>query len=266
MAISLDLSYLSFVAIQAALKAGEIIKRGFGTSYHIANKPGRQNFVTEYDKLSEECILHLIQHHFPSHAFLAEESGFTNSSQDETILWIIDPLDGTTNFAHHLPLFTISIAAYQGLEGLCGVIYQPLTNELFIAEKDKGAYLNGEKLKVSSTLLIEEALIGAGFPYEADDHPILCIEELAKLVQLGATLRNLGSASLALAYVAAGKLDGFWMNKLYPWDWAAGNLLIKEAGGLTTCFQDETALFDRPSSLLASNQALHPLLINYLSH
>ncbi len=265
MPLSFDLSSLTFVAMQAALKAGEIIRKGFGTSYQITTKPGRQNFVTEYDKQSEACIIAAIQKQFPSHAFLGEESGLSQSIDEENILWIIDPLDGTTNFTHHLPLFAVSIAAYYRNESLCGVIYQPLTNELFVSEKDKGSYLNGQKLKVSSTQLIEDALIGAGFPYDVHDHPTLGIEQLAHLTRLGATLRNLGSASLALAYVAAGKLDGFWMNHLHPWDWAAGKLLIQEAGGLLTFYKEPHQPFTTSSSILATNQALHQQLLIHLT-
>ncbi|WP_068470874.1 inositol monophosphatase family protein [Candidatus Protochlamydia phocaeensis] len=266
MAFSFDLSYLTFVATQAALKAGEILRKGFGTSYQIQLKSGRQNFVTEFDKASEACIISFIKEHFPTHIFLAEESGLSAQVGAETILWIIDPLDGTTNFAHHIPLFSISIAAYYKEECLCGVIFQPLTHELFISEKGKGAYLNGERLSVSTTDRIENALIGAGFPYDVKDHPTLCIEQLAQLTQLGATLRNLGSASLALAYVAAGKLDGFWMNNLYIWDWAAGQLLIQEAQGKITYYDRQARQLTSTTSLLATNSPLHEPLLKYLTH
>lgn len=265
MTFSFDLSYLTFVAIQAALKAGDILRKGFGTSYQIIAKPGRQNFVTDYDTASEACIISFIKQHFPEHIFLAEESGLSDPLIDETILWIIDPLDGTTNFAHHLPIFSISIAAYYQEQCLCGVVFQPLTNELFVSEKGKGAYLNGKRLTVSKTTQIEDAIIGAGFPYDVKSHPILTIDKLAHLTQLGATLRNLGSASLALAYVAAGKLDGFWMNNLYIWDWAAGHLLIQEAQGKVTYYNEQDSRLHQASSILAANQILHPILLSSLS-
>ncbi len=259
-----NFSSMTLTAVQAALKAGEILKRGFGTSFEITAKPGRQNFVTEYDKASEACIISFIKQQFPSHSFLAEESGFTMPSNEENMLWIIDPLDGTTNFAHHIPLFTISIAAYYQEKGICGVIFQPLTNELFIAEKDKGAYLNGSRLHVSQTNCLEEALLIASFPYNANPIPIFNLEGLVKIIQQGTTLRNLGSAALALAYVAAGKADAFWMYNLYPWDLAAGQLLIEEAGGRMNRYEPSFASFHSPTNILASNQALHAPLQDFL--
>jgi myo-inositol-1(or 4)-monophosphatase len=161
-------SSMTLVAIQAALQAGEILKRGFGTLYQITAKPGKQNIVTEYDHAAEACIVRLIKQHFPSHSILAEEMGHFKA-QDQTIVWYIDPLDGTTNFAKHIPIFTISIAAYQEQKGLCAVIWQPLTQELFIAERGKGAYLNGTPLSISSTQKIADAIIGVGSPYPLED-------------------------------------------------------------------------------------------------
>ena len=261
-----DFSFLTLIAIQAALKAGDILRRGFGTAYEITAKPGRQNFVTEHDKASEASIISFIRERFPSHHFLAEESGFSNQSEEGNILWIIDPLDGTTNFAHHLPLFTISIAAYQGKKGLCGVIYQPLSNELFVAERNQGAYLNGTRLAVSQTDKIEECLIVASLPYDLESVPILDIEKLLKISRRGATLRNFGSAALALAYVAAGKIDAFWMYNLYPWDLAAGQLLIEEAGGILTSYESSQSVLYSPSNILATNQTLHAPLRECLLH
>lgn len=258
-----DFSVLTLTAIQAALKAGDILRKGFGTSYEVTAKPGRQNFVTEYDKASEASIISFIREKFPSHNILAEESGLLKQSKDE-MLWIIDPLDGTTNFSHHLPIFTISIAAYQGEKGLCGVIYQPLTHELFVAEKGKGAYLNGTRLAVSRTDNIEDCLIVASLPYDINLIPILDMEKLLGISQRGVTLRNLGSAALALAYVAAGKVDAFWMYNLYPWDLAAGQLLIEEAGGLLTRYESPQSPLYAPSNILATNLALHSSLREYL--
>jgi myo-inositol-1(or 4)-monophosphatase len=258
-----DFSSLTLAAIQAALKAGNILTKGFGTTYEITAKPGRQNFVTEYDKASEACMISFIREHFPSHSFLAEESGFTKQSESDDILWIIDPLDGTTNFAHHIPIFTISIAAYRQKEGLCGVIYQPITHELFIAERGKGAYLNEVRLHVSQTKQIDEAFIIASLPYDITAIPIFNLEKLTHITQQGAVLRNLGSAALALAYIAAGKADAFWMYNLYPWDLAAGQLLIEEAGGLLSQY-GSTNSFNSPANILASNQALHSSLQEFL--
>lgn len=259
-----DFSFLTLTAIQAALKAGDILKRGFGTSYEITAKPGRQNFVTEYDKLSEASIISFIKERFPFHNFLAEESGLSNQTGEDNILWIIDPLDGTTNFAHHIPIFTISIAAYHKEKGLCGVIFQPITQELFIAEHGKGAYLNGTRLSVSQTNHIEDCLFVASLPYDVNAFPILDMEKLFEISHMGVTLRNIGSAALALAYVAAGKVDAFWMYNLFPWDLAAGQLLIEEAGGILSRYDSPHPPLHAPSNILASNQFLHPTLQSYL--
>jgi myo-inositol-1(or 4)-monophosphatase len=258
-----DFSSLTSTAIQAALKSGEILRRGFGTQYEITAKPGRQNFVTEYDKASEASIISFIQERYPSHSFLAEESGYSQQAKQEDILWIIDPLDGTTNFAHHIPIFTVSIAAYQQDQGLCGVIFQPFTQELFVAEKGKGAYLNGNRLQVSQIGRMEEALIIASLPYDITSIPVFNLDRLIQITQRGVTLRNLGSAALALAYVAAGKADAFWMYNLYPWDLAAGQLLIEEAGGVVSRYGNLEKLH-APSNIMASNQALHSSLQEFL--
>lgn len=258
-----DFSPFTIIAIEAALKAGNILTKGFGTSYEISSKPGRQNFVTEYDKASEAYIISFIRDHYPNHNFLAEESGFSQHSKEENILWVIDPLDGTTNFAHHIPIFTISIAAYFQNKGLCGVVYQPMTQELFIAEKGKGAYLNENRLHVSQTKNIEDALIMASLPYDITSIPLFNLEKMTHIAQQGVVLRNLGSAALALAYIAAGKADAFWMYNLYPWDLAAGQLLIEEAGGILSQY-GEVSSFQSPTHILASNQALHSPLTEFL--
>lgn len=253
-----DNAFLTFVAIQAALKVGEILRKGFVEELEITAKPGHQNIVTQYDFLAEKSIISSIKEHFPHHSFLAEESG-SAIVNDRSIVWIIDPLDGTVNFAHRLPLFTISIAAYLGEDGLCGVIYQPITNELFVAEKGKGAYLNGFKLSVSKTSKLEDSILGVGFPYESSHSPY--INHFSKLIQSNASFRNLGSAALALAYVAAGKLDGFWIDHLCPWDLAAGKLLISEAGGKVTRYDNSEAKILDSSNIIATNQLLHKLVI-----
>ncbi len=259
-----DFSSLTLAAIQVALKAGDILRKGFGTVYEIKAKPGRQNFVTEYDKASEECIISFIKEHFPKHNILAEESGL-HQGEENAILWVIDPLDGTTNFAHHLPIFTISIAAYWGDREICGVIFQPLTHELFIAEKSRGAYLNGSRLFVSQTDRLDECFVVTGLSYETSSVPI-SFEQILQLNQKGAAIRHLGSAALSLAYVAAGKADAFWMHNLYSWDLAAGKLLIEEAGGCFTSYKSpEHPFLNIHSNILATNQVIHPLLADYLN-
>lgn len=258
-------SFLSFVAIQAALKAGQLLLRGFGSTLKIRSKPGRQNFVTEYDQASEESIISTISEHFPDHSFLAEERGMV-IGKSEDILWIIDPLDGTTNFAHQLPFFTISIAAYRKNEGLCGVIYQPYTKELFVAEKGRGAYLNGERLRVSHTEKIEDSIVGTGFPFDVVENPYPYMDYFMKLTREGVTFRHLGSAALSLAYVAAGKLDGFLMDHLYPWDLAAGKVIIREAGGTITRYDGSKHDIYVPSDSLTTNTLLQNKILALMNH
>lgn len=180
------------------------------------------------------------------------------------VLWIIDPLDGTTNFAHHLPLFVISIAAYRQEEVLCGVIFQPITQELFIAEAGKGAFLNGHRLKVSRVDSLEECFLFVGWPHEVENPRSVAISEKNfQFYQSGMRLRSLGSAALSLAYVAAGKADAFWMNDLYPWDIAAGQLLIEEAGGKVSPPQDSFTS-PIPRSVLATNDSLYLPLLKFM--
>lgn len=257
-----NFSELTLTAINAALRAGDILRRGYGGPLDITMKPGRQNFVTDFDKSAEECIISTIKDVFPYHHFLAEESGRSNHS-DESILWIIDPLDGTTNFVHNIPCLAISIAAYEGTKGLSGVIYQPLTNELFVAESGRGAFLNGCRIRVSDVNNFEDALIVIALRNDQISEPAINIDVLFQLIQKGVVLRNFGSAALSLAYVASGKADAFWMHQIYPWDFAAGKILIQEAGGIFNCFNDNKSP-DQASNVLASNQAIHQIFYEHI--
>lgn len=259
-----NLSQLTLIAIEAAIRAGLILKKGFGLDCVIDTKPGKQNLVTEYDRASEACIISFIKEEYPTHRFLAEESGLSKKGEEGEILWIIDPLDGTTNFTREIPIFTISIAAYQEGKCLSGVVFQPMTNELFIAEKGKGAFLNQKRLKISKVKSLEKSMIMVGLPYEASFNPMIGTEDLTTLVQQGAILRNLGSAALALAYIAAGRIDAFWMYNLYLWDIAAGQLLIEEAGGKCTRYGTTPSLIESPLDFLATNEYLHSPLQNIL--
>lgn len=243
-------------AVDASLKAGEVLREGYGTSFRISSKSARNDLVTEFDVKSEKIIIDYIKSHFPDHNFLAEESGKSGLNPSDNIRWIIDPLDGTVNFAHNLPIFSVSIAAELNGEILCGVIYQPILHELFTAKKGEGAYLNNEKLSVTSCNDIKGSFLVTGFPYNVGDNPGNCVEVFVDIVQMGIPVRRLGSAALDLAYVAAGKFDGFWEIDLKPWDVAAGILLVKEAGGNVSNFNREPyKLGDR--SLLATNGLIH---------
>lgn len=251
------------VAIEAALKAGEIIARGFGTVFAISSKEGKHNLVTEYDKAAEKCIMGVILGRFPNHQILAEESGFSKGKEEVT--WIVDPLDGTVNFAHNIPVFSVSIAAAVEGKVVCGVVFQPLLHELFVAEAGKGAYLNGSKISVTSTNSLEKAFLATGFPYNVHENPMNCIESFAQLTRLGIPIRRLGSAALDLSYVAAGRFDGYWEVSLEPWDFAAGKLLIEEAGGKVTGYDGSKKEILAAGPILSSNGVLHPKLIKELS-
>ncbi|MFW6232929.1 MAG: inositol monophosphatase family protein, partial [Bacteroidota bacterium] len=247
---------LAECAKDAALKAGKILKEGYGTTFDISSKEGINNLVTEYDHKAEELIINHIKSIYPDHSFLAEESGKSGDKQQDKIHWLIDPLDGTVNFAHCIPVFSVSIAAQRNGDLLCGVIYQPLLDELFIAIKDEGAYLNGKKISVSDNGDLSTSFLVTGFPYNVEDNPCRCVDLFVDIVQRGIPIRRLGSAALDLAYVAAGRFDGFWEIGLHPWDVAAGVLLIREAGGKVTQFSgDEYSIHD--NTLLATNGSLH---------
>lgn len=250
-------------AKEVALEAGALLKEGFGTHFKIEEKEGKQNLVTEYDIASQKLIIKRLSETFPSHTFLAEEENVSDHPSDE-IQWIIDPLDGTVNFAHGIPIFAVSIAAAQGGEIVAGVVYHPMQDELFIAEKGGGAYLGNKKLQVTQRKTLERALLVTGFPYNAHENPLGCIDRFAAMVKQGVPVRRLGCASIDLAYVAAGRFDLFWEVGLHPWDIAAGKLLVEEAGGKVTTYDgSKHPIFDY-IPILASNGRLHEAMVQQL--
>jgi len=218
------------IAVRAARAAGEVIVRSLNRleSLTITSK-GRNDFVSEVDHAAEAEIIKLIRKNYPNHAFLAEESGRTG---DSDTIWIIDPLDGTTNFLHGFPTFAVSIACQIKGKLEHGVVYDPMSQELFTASRGGGAHLDNRRIRVSKQRGLEGALIGTGFPYRANakylDSYLLM---LRAVMEHTAGVRRPGSAALDLAYVAAGRTDAFWEIGLAPWDTAAGTLLIQEAGG-----------------------------------
>lgn len=257
-------SFSTQKAVEAALLAGKILKTGFGSSFQISCKEeGRHNLVTEYDHASEKMLLHFFQKHFPQDTILSEESGLKSSSSQRR--WIVDPLDGTVNFAHGIPFFSVSIALQEEDKTLTGVVYQPITEELFVAEKGKGSYLNEEKLQVSSNTSLAESFLSTGFPYNLADNPHHCIERFIKLLQQGIPIRRLGSAALDLSYVAAGRFDGFFEVSLAPWDCAAGVLIVEEAKGKITEWSGAPFLLDSYHPILATNAHIHSDLSSVLS-
>ncbi|OGU56899.1 MAG: hypothetical protein A2X64_02600 [Ignavibacteria bacterium GWF2_33_9] len=252
------------VAQDAAIKAGELLKIGYGTAFTINSKEGLHNLVTEYDIKSENIIIETLKAAFPDSTFLAEESGELHSGNSGNIKWIVDPLDGTVNFAHNIPIFSVSIAAEIANEIVVGVIYQPLLNELFTATKDGGAYLNRTKIQVTDIQDLKSAFLVTGFPYKATSKNSRSAELFINVVQQGIPIRRLGSAALDLAYVAAGRFDGFWELELNPWDVAAGVLLIREAGGNVTQYDmSKYSVYDK--SILATNGLIHQAASDFLS-
>jgi myo-inositol-1(or 4)-monophosphatase len=218
------------IAVKAARRAGDLIVKSLSRldSLDVASK-GRNDFVTDIDRAAEENIIATIRRHYPDHAILAEESG--RSGRDEN-LWIVDPLDGTTNFLHGNPVFAVSIAFERRGRLEHAVVYDPLRQEFFTASRGEGAQLEGRKIRVSKQKELEGSLIGTGFPYRANAKWIEpYISMMRAVMTTAAGVRRPGSASLDLAFVAAGRLDGFWEIGLAPWDTAAGTLLITEAGG-----------------------------------
>jgi len=218
------------IGVRAARAAGEVIVRSLNRldSLTITSK-GRNDFVSEVDRAAEETIIRLIRRHYPQHAFLAEESGRSGTAET---LWIIDPLDGTTNFLHGFPTFAVSIACQQKGRLEHAVIFDPISQELFTASRGSGAHLDNRRIRVSKQRTLEGALIGTGFPYRSNARFMdSYLAMLRAVMEHTAGVRRPGAAALDLAYVAAGRTDAFWEIGLSPWDTAAGTLLILEAGG-----------------------------------
>lgn len=260
------------VAINAASKAGEWIKTRLGTVKQLNTKSAVSDLVTEVDKGAESMIRKLIFTHFPDHAILGEEGvepGPEASAQalekyaEEEYLWIVDPVDGTTNFVHGFPFFSVSIALAHKGEVIVGVIYDPSRDEMFVAEKGKGAYVHGKRMKVSGEAKLEESLLATGFPVGRESTlPV----NMAGLMHLAPKVRNIrsgGSAALHLAYVAAGRLTGFWEIGLNAWDTAAGALMVTESGGqITDTAGNPYSL--RTRHVAATNKAVHAELVQAL--
>ncbi len=218
------------IAVMAARRAGEVIVRSLNRleSLTVTSK-GRNDFVSEVDRAAEAEIIGIIRKHYPQHAFLAEESG--PSGENETV-WIIDPLDGTTNFLHGFPIFAVSIACQQRGRIEHAVVYDPMRQELFTSSRGGGSHLDNRRMRVSKQRTLEGALISTGFPYRANTRFIdPYMQMLKSVMQQTAGVRRPGAAALDLAYIAAGRADAFWEIGLSPWDTAAGTLLIQEAGG-----------------------------------
>jgi myo-inositol-1(or 4)-monophosphatase len=246
-------------AAQAARKAGEVIRRGFrNLSAGDVEVKGTNDFVTRVDREAEAAISETILKAFPGHRILAEESGYSAVGGD--FLWVIDPLDGTTNFIHGLPHFAVSLALLQGSQVILGLIYDPLSKERFHALQGRGAFLNDRPIAVSRTARLGSSLGATGFPFKAPDQEAAYAKAFRNLLSSCKDMRRCGSAALDLAYTACGRYDFFWEAHLLPWDFMAGKLLISEAGGLSGDFAgNELAV--RTGSVLAANKTLYPVLL-----
>jgi myo-inositol-1(or 4)-monophosphatase len=247
--------------LEVAGIAGEIIREGFGKNFQIEYKTNEKNLVTEIDKKSENAIIDFITKKYPSHNILTEESG--EHKKDSDYLWVIDPLDGTTNFAHGLPIFAVSIGIMKKNEIVAGVVYDVMRNIFYSAEKGSGAFANDAKINVSNNDRIGLGVLVTGFPYNVADNPDFAFERFESLTKQARAVRRLGSAAIDFCYVARGVFDGFWEVSLQPWDLCAGKLIVEEAGGKVTDFNgNEIDIFTQ--QILASNKKIHQQMIDGL--
>jgi myo-inositol-1(or 4)-monophosphatase len=248
------------VAVEAARAAGRILKERADSIGKIQYK-GEIDPVTEVDLLCEQEVIGRIKKAFPGHAFLAEESGATAGDADH--LWIIDPLDGTVNYAHGYPCYCVSIGYQHKGEVVVGVVYNPCLDELFVAGKGQGATLNGNPISVSTTTDLKQSLLATGFPYDINESSDNNLDHFQNFIVACQAIRRPGSAAMDLCYTAMGRFEGFWELKLHPWDFAAGWLMVEEAGGTVTRFDGSPfQMGDR--SILTSNGHIHQAMIDVL--
>jgi myo-inositol-1(or 4)-monophosphatase len=250
------------IAVKAARRAGNLIHRASENLDHLAvTKKSHADYVSEVDRAAEQTIIETLLGAYPSHAILAEESG---SQGDSEYVWIIDPLDGTTNFLHGFPQYAVSIALQHKGVLSQAVIYDPTRNDLFTASRGRGAYLNDRRLRVSKRKELADCLIGTGFPYTRFEHLGAYMDILRDMMQKTSGLRRPGSAALDLAYTAAGRYDGFFETALKPWDIAAGCLLIIEAGGMVGDLQGNDAYL-KSGHVCAGNPVIYPQMLQVIA-
>ncbi|HEX9769364.1 MAG TPA: inositol monophosphatase family protein [Kiloniellales bacterium] len=253
------------VMIRAADRAARGLKRDFGEVENLqVSRKGPADFVSAADLKAERILRDELHKARPDYAFLMEESGASAGKPESDRCWIVDPLDGTTNFLHGLPHFAISIGLTEGDQVIAGVVYDPAKEELFYAEKGGGAYLNDRRMRVSGRGRLEDALLATGIPFKGRGGEDRFAQELDQAMRHTAGVRRWGTASLDLAYVAAGRFDGFWERDLSPWDVAAGILLIREAGGYVTTIDGGPVRLDG-CSFLAANDSIHGKLVSLFS-
>jgi len=253
--------FLSF-SIKIAKEAGRIQMSYFGNISSLEKKSTNIDLVTNADVESENYIIKSIQKQFPTHSIISEENGSISKKKEYT--WVIDPLDGTTNFAHNLPIFSVSIGLIKNKEIICGVVYNPAADKCFYAEKKKGAYLNDKKIYISSSTTLSDSLLVTGFPYLHDCRYDKSFELFKNFYDKTRGIRRLGAASLDLCFVAMGRFDGYYEYGLKPWDICAGSLILSESGGKVTDWNNE-ALPLSGERILATNSLIHNEMISELT-
>jgi myo-inositol-1(or 4)-monophosphatase len=247
------------IAVRAARRAGSIINRASLSGGALQVRSKRANdFVTQVDGAAEEAVIDIVRKAYPDHGFIAEESG--ESAPDAEYLWIIDPLDGTTNFIHGFPQYCVSVAVQHRGALAHAVVYDPVRNELFTASNGRGAFLNDRRIRVSKCQKLDDALVGTGFPFKELGRLDLYTKQLRFFMEKSSGVRRAGAAALDLAYVACGRLDAFWELGLAPWDMAAGALLIQEAGGLVADLSGEQE-FMRSGDLCTATPKIFPAML-----
>lgn len=253
-------SALINVMTAAAQKAARKLVRDFGEVEHLlVSKKGPADFVTIADKKSEDTLVYELKKARPDYSFILEEGGKI-TGKDESNTWVIDPLDGTTNFIHGIPHFAISIGLMRDNDMFAGVIYNPIQDEMYWGEKGQGAFLNGRRIRVSSRKDVSQSLFSTGIPFMGSEKEERFLERLEAVMSVSSGVRRFGSAALDLAYVAAGRYDGFWETGLKPWDMAAGIAIVREAGGFVTDIRGRKDMMDR-GDIVCANDKLHPQLL-----
>jgi myo-inositol-1(or 4)-monophosphatase len=247
--------------IEIAKEAGEIVSEGFNKNLKIEFKSNDSDLVTDIDRASETHISDFIRKKFPSHGIVAEESG--NIKNGSEYVWVIDPLDGTVNFAHGLPIFSISIGLQKNGKTIAGVVYDVPRDVMFSAESGGGAYANSEKIRVTENSNLRHSILVTGFPYNIRENPFNALEKFVELTKASRGMRRLGSAAIDFCYVACGVFDGFWEVYLNPWDICAGKFIVEEAGGLVTDFKGDQINIDS-KQILATNGKIHNDIVEIL--
>jgi len=251
------------LAIDAAREAGRYLREHVGKVRTISTKDGEmRNLVSEIDRGSEAMIISRIRERYPEHEILAEEGGTGGTNPEYR--WVIDPLDGTTNYLHGIPVYCVTIGLEHHGVLTAGVVYDPTHDELFVAERGSGAYLNGSRIRVSGTGSLMESVLVTGFPYDVATNPDRAIERFIGFLKASRGVRRLGSAALDLCWVAMGRFDGFWEVNLHPWDIAGGIVIVEEAGGEVSDFSGRTVNIEG-RQILASNRRLHTEMLSVLS-